>query len=105
MSFGFRKLGLLFVAFVLLAGAYSYPGHKVKAQGAEGYYHTSGNRIVDSAGNPAVFNGLNWFGFESANYSPHGLWSRSMDDVLDQITAEGYNLIRLPYCNQTSYLW
>ncbi|MCE3201017.1 cellulase family glycosylhydrolase [Paenibacillus sonchi] len=100
MSFGFRKLGVLFVAFVLLAGAYSYPGNEVKAEGAAGYYHTSGNRIVDAAGNPAVFNGLNWFGFETANYSPHGLWTRSMDNVLDQIKAEGYNLIRLPYCNQ-----
>ncbi len=100
MSFGFRKLGVLFVAFVLLAGAYSYPGYEVKAQDAAGYYHTSGSRIVDSAGSPAVFNGLNWFGFETANYSPHGLWTRSMDDVLDQIKAEGYNLIRLPYCNQ-----
>ncbi|MGN7759886.1 cellulase family glycosylhydrolase [Paenibacillus sp. 22594] len=100
MSFGFRKFGLLFVALVLLAGAYAYPGQKMKAQGAEGYYHTSGSRIVDSSGNPAVFNGLNWFGFETSNYSPHGLWSRSMDDVLDQIKAEGYNLIRLPYCNQ-----
>lgn len=100
MSFGFRKLSIWFTALVLLAGAYAYPGYEVKAEGAAGYYHTSGNKIVDSAGNPAVFNGLNWFGFETANYSPHGLWSRSMDDMLDQIKTEGYNLIRLPYCNQ-----
>ncbi|OMF22019.1 cellulase family glycosylhydrolase [Paenibacillus sp. FSL H8-0259] len=100
MSFGFRKLGVWFAALILLAGAYAYPGYEVKAEGAAGYYHTSGNKIVDSAGNPVVFNGLNWFGFETANYSPHGLWSRSMDDVLDQIKTEGYNLIRLPYCNQ-----
>jgi endoglucanase len=45
------------------------------AQASSNYYHTSGNQIVDSAGNPAVFNGINWFGFETANYSPHGLWS------------------------------
>lgn len=73
------------------------PGH---AEAAANYYHTSGNRIVDSAGNPAVFNGINWFGFETPNYSPHGLWTRSMDDVLDQIQERGYNLIRLPYSNQ-----
>ncbi|MEK4324664.1 cellulase family glycosylhydrolase [Paenibacillus sp. FSL R7-0312] len=100
MSFGLRKLSVWFVALVMLASAYAYPGHEVQAEGATGYYHTSGNSIVDSAGNPAVFNGLNWFGFETANYSPHGLWSRSMDDVLNQIKTEGYNLIRLPYCNQ-----
>ncbi len=67
---------------------------------ATGYYHTSGNRIVDSNGNPAVFNGLNWFGFETANYSPHGLWQYSLDSFMDQIKDHGYNLIRLPYSNQ-----
>ncbi len=64
------------------------------------YYHTSGNQILDSNGDPAVFNGINWFGFETANYSPHGLWTRSMDSVLDQMSSFGYNLIRLPFSNQ-----
>lgn len=67
---------------------------------ASGYYQTSGNRIVDSTGKPAVFNGLNWFGFETANYSPHGLWQNSMKSFFDKMQARGYNLIRLPYCNQ-----
>lgn len=71
-----------------------------QAKAAANYYRTSGNKIVDSAGKPAVFNGINWFGFETANYSPHGLWTRSMDDVLDQMKSHGYNLIRLPYSNQ-----
>ncbi|MCD1261142.1 cellulase family glycosylhydrolase [Paenibacillus athensensis] len=70
------------------------------AQAAPNYYHTSGNKIVDSSGNQAVFNGINWFGFETTNFAPHGLWSRSMDSMLDQMKANGYNLIRLPYCNQ-----
>lgn len=71
-----------------------------KAKAAANYYHTSGNKIVDSSGKPAIFNGINWFGFETANYAPHGLWTRSMDDVLDQMKSHGYNLIRLPYSNQ-----
>lgn len=70
------------------------------ASAPTGYYHTSGNRIVDSNGNPAVFNGLNWFGFETNNYSPHGLWSNSMESYFDMIQQHGYNLIRLPYSNQ-----
>ncbi|WP_339272444.1 cellulase family glycosylhydrolase [Paenibacillus sp. FSL W8-0426] len=65
-----------------------------------GYYHTSGNRIVDAQGKPANFNGVNWFGFETDNFAPHGLWTRSMDSVLDQLAKEGYNLLRIPYTNE-----
>lgn len=65
-----------------------------------GYYHTSGNRIVDAQGQPANFNGVNWFGFETENFSPHGLWTRSMDGMLDQLAKEGYNLLRIPYTNE-----
>ncbi|MRN55060.1 cellulase family glycosylhydrolase [Paenibacillus monticola] len=100
MSFSLKKLGKVLLVCVLLVGGYAYSGSSVKAEGGEGYYHTVGNKIVDSAGNTAVFNGLNWFGFETGNYSPHGLWSRSMDDMLDQVKAKGYNLIRLPFCSQ-----
>ncbi|RKP53163.1 glycoside hydrolase family 5 [Cohnella endophytica] len=72
-----------------------------KSYGAPtGYYHTSGNRIVDSEGKPAVFNGLNWFGFETANYAPHGLWQYSLDSFMDKIKDHGYNLIRLPFSTQ-----
>ncbi|MEF2967557.1 cellulase family glycosylhydrolase [Paenibacillus sp. M1] len=100
MLFSFKRLAKVLLASVLLAGIFAYSGGSARAEDGEGYFHTSGNRIVDSDGNPAAFNGLNWFGFETGNYSPHGLWSRSMDDVLDQVKSEGYNLIRLPYCNQ-----
>ncbi|WP_151736419.1 cellulase family glycosylhydrolase [Paenibacillus tengchongensis] len=96
-----KRLVMAVLAALLLAGLTAYSGNgRVQAAAGEGYFHTSGNKIVDASGNTAVFNGLNWFGFETANYSPHGLWSRSMDDVLDQVKAEGYNLIRLPFCSQ-----
>ena len=100
MSLRFRRLVRLALALVLIAGVFGYAGGSAKADSSAGYFHTSGSRILDSQGNPVVFNGLNWFGFETANYSPHGLWSRSMNDVLDQVKAEGYNLIRLPFCSQ-----
>jgi aryl-phospho-beta-D-glucosidase BglC (GH1 family) len=43
--------------------------------------------------------GVSWFGFETANYVVHGLWSRGYEDMLAQITQLGFNSIRLPYCN------
>lgn len=62
-------------------------------------YSTKGNQIVDERGQPVFWNGLNWFGFETHNYAPHGLWTRTMDEMLDQAKAEGYNLFRIPYSN------
>jgi endoglucanase len=44
--------------------------------------------------------GLSWFGLETANYAPHGLWTRSMDGLLDQVVQLGFNVLRLPFCNQ-----
>jgi endoglucanase len=75
------------------------PKHAYAAVG-DGYWHTSGSQILDSANNPVRIAGINWFGFETANYSPHGLWTRNYKDMLDQIKSLNYNVIRLPYANQ-----
>ncbi|MCK0206706.1 cellulase family glycosylhydrolase [Starkeya koreensis] len=64
---------------------------------AEGWFSTSGNQIVDSAGNPVVIAGVNWFGFESSNASPHGVWTRPYTDMMDQMVELGFNTIRLPF--------
>ncbi len=94
-----RRTGIMMLIAALAVSLLTSVGVR-HSYAATGYYHTSGNRIVDSNGNPAVFNGLNWFGFETANYSPHGLWQNSLDSFMDQIKDHGYNLIRLPYSNQ-----
>jgi len=65
-----------------------------------GYWHTSGNQILDSNNQPVRIAGINWFGFETANYVAHGLWTRNYQDMLNQIKSLGYNTIRLPYSNQ-----
>ncbi len=43
--------------------------------------------------------GVNWFGFETNNYFPHGLWVRDYKSVLQQVKDLGFNCIRLPWCN------
>jgi endoglucanase len=67
---------------------------------AQNYLHTNGSTIVDAQGNVVRLTGINWFGLETANYSPHGLWSHSMDFYLDLVKNQGYNCIRLPFCSQ-----
>ena len=68
---------------------------------AAGLLHTSGNQIVDSAGNPVQIAGVNWFGLESSTGAPHGLWTRGYKDMIDQMAAEGFNTIRLPFASET----
>jgi endoglucanase len=37
-----------------------------------GYWHTSGNQILDSNGNPVRIAGINWYGFETTDEIAHG---------------------------------
>ena len=61
---------------------------------------TSGSRILDAAGQEVRLTGINWFGLETCNFAPHGLWSRSRGELLDVVVSLGSNVIRLPYSNQ-----
>ena len=69
-------------------------------QGTTGFFHTSGNQILDANNQPVKIAGVNWFGFETSNYAPHGLWTRSYKDMMDQMKSLGFNTIRLPFSDQ-----
>jgi endoglucanase len=58
---------------------------------------TQGDRIVDTRGQTVLLRGVNWFGLETSNQSPHGLWLRDYKDMLAQIRRLDYNVIRLPF--------
>ena len=68
---------------------------------APGWFSTSGNQIVDSGGHSVQIAGVNWFGFESSNLAPHGLWTRGYQDMMNQMKDLGFNTIRLPFSNDT----
>ncbi len=65
-----------------------------------GFFSTSGSQIVDSNGSPVKIAGVNWFGMETTNFTPHGLWSRGYKEMMDQMKQLGFNTIRLPFSNQ-----
>src|SRR6266700_2950335 len=69
------------------------------AQGT-GYWHTSGNQIIDSSGRVVRIAGINWYGFETKDQVVHGLWARDYHTILNTIKNNGYNAIRLPFSNQ-----
>src|SRR5882762_3876575 len=102
-----RFILLLFV-FILLSCAcfacnsYFITKYTTKSSNAAstGYWHTNGSQILDSNNQPVRITGIAWFGFETANYTVHGLWQRNYKDMLNQIKSLGFNTIRLPYSNQ-----
>ena len=67
------------------------------AAAGSGYWHTSGRQILDASGSAVRIAGINWFGFETANYVVHGLWSRDYKDMLNQIASLNFNTLRIPY--------
>lgn len=65
-----------------------------------GFFHTEGNQIVDANNQRVKIAGVNWFGMETPNFAPHGLWARNYRDMMDQMKDLGFNTIRLPYSNE-----
>jgi endoglucanase len=94
-----RACAALLIALLGLVAAQAVRQTPAQAAGA-GFWHTSGNLILDANDQPVRIAGVNWFGFETANFTVHGLWSRDYRDMLNQIKSLGYNTIRLPYSNQ-----
>ena len=69
----------------------------LKATASSGYFSTSGKNIIDSSGKVVRFTGVNWFGFETDRYMPHGLWQVNYKAVLNKVKSLGLTMIRLPY--------
>ncbi|MBW1295589.1 cellulase family glycosylhydrolase [Aquimarina litoralis] len=66
----------------------------------QNWLSVSGNKLFDSTGKEVRLTGVNWFGFETQTYFPHGIWSRDMKSVLQQIKDLGFNTIRVPWSNE-----
>ena len=79
------------------AAAGTGAGAGTAAVAGAGNWHTSGRQILDEAGQPVQIAGINWFGFETTNHVPHGLWSRDYKSMIDQMRSLGYNTLRLPF--------
>jgi aryl-phospho-beta-D-glucosidase BglC (GH1 family) len=67
---------------------------------SSGFLSVSGNHLVNDQGQTVRLTGVNWFGFETSNSAPHGLWSRDYRSMLKQIKALGFNVVRIPWGNQ-----
>lgn len=67
---------------------------------ATGGYQVS-DGVIRKNGQAIALNGVNWFGFETANNVVHGLWSRNYKDMISQMKGAGFNALRIPFCPNT----
>src|SRR5215471_14803995 len=72
----------------------------ISAHAQSGYWHTSGNKILDSTGKTVRIAGVNWYGFETTDEVAHGLWAQDYHYILNTIKSNGYNVVRVPFSNQ-----
>jgi len=68
---------------------------------ATGWLHTDGGAIRDSNNNPYTIKAASWFGLETPDCVPHGLWGTlTIDEALASIKSMGFNTVRLPFSNE-----
>jgi len=77
-----------------------YVSTRCRTGTATGFLYSFSGELVDASGCEVHLTGVNWFGFETGAFAPHGLGSRNWQNMLDQIKQMGFNTIRLPYSNQ-----
>jgi len=65
-----------------------------------GFWHTSGNRIVDQAQHPVRIAAVNWGGMQNRYYVPAGLDVTKLSDLMLRIRTMGFNTIRLPFSDE-----
>ena len=65
-----------------------------------GWMHTSGAQIVTADGAPFTIKAVSWFGLETSNCAPHGLWTIPLDDGMRQIADLGFTTVRVPFSNE-----
>jgi endoglucanase len=70
-------------------GGYLLPG---------GYFTTRGAQIVDRKGIPVRIASVGWYGLEG-NSALRGLDSINYKKTMDAIVADGFNTIRIPWCD------
>jgi aryl-phospho-beta-D-glucosidase BglC (GH1 family) len=70
---------------------------QLASTGKPNWLHVEGTKLIDTQGHLVRMTGVNWFGFETKNQVPFGLWTRSYKSMLAQIKTLGFNTVRIPY--------
>lgn len=93
-----NSIHCIYLVLATLALSFFLPSVTL-AQGT-GYWHTSGNKLLDANGATVRITGINWYGFETTRAVPGGLTSQDYKAILTTISNLGYNTVRIPKSNQ-----
>jgi endoglucanase len=77
-----------------------HPAPAVQPGLGDGFWHTRGSQLLDSANRPVRIAGVNWYGFETTDAVPSGLRVQDYKTIITIIRRSGYNAIRLPFSDQ-----
>lgn len=70
------------------------PSHAAKT------YTAVDGRLFDRQGHPLHVKGISWFGLETPDRTPNGLWVNDMAFYMDVMARDGFNIIRVPFSAQ-----
>src|SRR5258708_35928946 len=68
-----------------------------QADTASGFLHSSNGNLADASGCELHLIGVNWFGFETSAFAPHGLWARHWRGMVARVHKGGCHTIPPPY--------
>ncbi len=66
-----------------------------------GATYTVDGGVIERDGQEIQLFGVSWFGAETQDHVPHGLWTRNYAEMAQQIRAVGFNAVRLGFCPET----
>lgn len=69
------------------------------------WLHAEGSRLYDKNGNEVWLTGVNWFGFSGVENCGHGLWTKDIDDLLEEISDRGFNVVHIPVSTELLLSW
>src|SRR5262245_45000412 len=102
---GVSLIAALATTVVACAPGFQPPANTIlgNAPGSQcGPLRTSGSQIMDAQGRQVTLSGVNWFGFETESFAPHGLSVRNYQSMLDQMVRLGFNKIGRASCSEGS---
>ncbi len=69
-------------------------------------YRINNATLYDNDGRAMRVRGVSWFGSETPDATPNGMWVHDMDFFMDLMAAEGFNVIRVPFSAELAlYHW
>ncbi len=65
----------------------------------EGYFHVRGTQIVDREDRPIRIASVGWSGDDGTGFAPRGLYAVNYQATMRGMIADGFNAIRIPWCD------